>query len=281
MPQTVSTVSDLRKALLTFREAGETVALVPTMGALHRGHLALVEAARRVAKRTVVSIFVNPLQFGPKEDFTKYPRPIEQDLKLLSNTKCDLVYMPSADEMYPKGSSAEIDPGVIGTLLEGTHRPGHFKGVATVVAKLLLQVMPDIALFGEKDYQQLLVIDRMVQDLNIPVHIVGVPTVRENDGLALSSRNAYLSDKERATAPVLSVTLSEAAAAISKGGAIESILKQSHECLTAAGFVVDYLELADAYTLTPLRDRSRAGRLLAAAKLGTTRLIDNVAVDKR
>jgi pantoate--beta-alanine ligase len=277
MLPTVSTIHDLRTALLQWREAGESVALVPTMGALHKGHMSLVSAAQKMAKRTVVSIFVNPAQFGPKEDLSKYPRPLEADQKLLTQAGADLLYTPSSDEIYPQGFVTSIDPGPIATLFEGAVRPGHFAGVATVVVKLLLQIMPDIALFGEKDYQQLLIIRRVVSDLNLPVHIAGLPIVRDDDGLAFSSRNLYLTADERSRALALPQALQEAAAAISAGQNLETVLKTAREKLTKAGFVVDYVELVDAHNLTPLTSPA-TGRLIAAARMGTTRLLDHVAV---
>ncbi len=280
MLPTVSTVRDLRLSLLPWREAGETVALIPTMGALHKGHAALVTAARKVAKRTVTSIFLNPTQFAPNEDLSKYPRRIEADWKLLVEAGCDLLYTPSVEEMYPEGFSAAIDPGPLATILEGAHRPGHFNGVATVVVKLLLQAMPDVAFFGEKDYQQLLIIRRVARDLDIPVHIVGIPIVRDEDGLACSSRNIYLSPDERMRALALPRSLAEAAQKIFEGQDIEAVLKDGLKHLAAAGFTVDYLELADAQTLAPVRELKAPARLLAAARIGATRLIDNRAVDR-
>ncbi|MDX2027673.1 MAG: pantoate--beta-alanine ligase [Alphaproteobacteria bacterium] len=281
MLSVVNTVRDLRAALLAWREAGDTVGFVPTMGALHRGHIALVEQARKATKRVVASIFVNPLQFGPQEDLAKYPRQLEADRKMLADAGCDLLFTPTPEEMYPNGAVTKIDPGPLTGMLEGAFRPGHFTGVATVVVKLLLQVMPDAAFFGEKDYQQLLVIRRIVQDLNIPVHIVGVPTVRDTDGLALSSRNAYLSPEDRQRAGALPRVMQETIAHILEGADIEKTLKAGQEKLRQAGFSsVDYLELADATGLSPLRAMNTPARLLAAARMGSTRLIDNMAVDR-
>lgn len=274
----VSTLHDLRKTMLPWREKGETVAFVPTMGALHKGHLKLVEEAKKAAKRAVVSIFVNPTQFAPSEDFTKYPRSIEADKKLLTDAGCDLLYMPAVSEIYPEGFAASVDPGPLGKILEGAFRPGHFAGVATVVTKLLLQVMPDAVLFGEKDYQQLLIIRRVTQDLNIPVHIIGVPIVREADGLALSSRNVYLSAEERSRAALLQQTLQATAKAI-RSGDISAALAAGMQKLGEAGFKVDYLELADPATLAPIRSLSGNARLLVAAHIGKTRLIDNIVIE--
>jgi pantoate--beta-alanine ligase len=273
-----TTVPELRTSLFPMREKGESVALVPTMGALHKGHLTLVSEAKKAAKRVVVSIFVNPLQFGPKEDFAAYPRQMDADKKLLADAGCDLLYAPTAEAMYPQDFAAKIDPGALGTILEGSFRPGHFMGVATVVAKLLLQTLPDAAFFGQKDYQQLLVINRITRDLDIPVHIVGVPTVREDDGLALSSRNAYLSPEERKTAVTLPNTMKEVIAKIKSGAVIEQALAEGLKKLEAVGFKPDYLECADPNTLQPVRETGKPARLLTAARLGKTRLIDNIAV---
>ncbi len=277
---TVTTVREVRSALLTWRERGESVAFVPTMGALHRGHLALIERARSVARRVVVSIFVNPLQFGPNEDLARYPRQLEADQKLLADAGCDLLYAPEAAAMYPEGFAISIQPGPLSAVLEGAFRPGHFAGVATVVVKLLLQILPDVAIFGEKDYQQLQIIQRVVHDLDLPVHIMGIPIVREPDGLALSSRNAYLSPEERAKAVALPQALADIAIRIRNGGPVDDALEAGRKKLAEAGFKVDYLELADARTLQPVRKLAAPARLLAAAKIGTTRLIDNLAVDK-
>ena len=277
--QTVSTVRDLRTHLLDWRMSGQTVALVPTMGALHRGHMALVAQARQKAQRVVVSIFVNPLQFGPKEDLTKYPRQLEADQKMLIDNGCDLLFAPTPHDMYAENFTTSIDPGAIALPLEGAFRPTHFAGVATVVAKLLLQAMPDAAFFGEKDYQQLQVIRRIVRDLDIPSHIMGVPIVRDEDGLALSSRNAYLSVDERTRAVALPQALLKAKTYILKGQSVESTLLSCCNDLTAVGFKIDYFELADATTLTAVRDLAGQARLLVAAWIGSTRLIDNIAVN--
>jgi len=278
MPPLTTTIHDLRTAVLPWRAAGESVAFVPTMGALHRGHLTLVAEAKKIAKRVVVSVFVNPMQFAPHEDLATYPRQLEQDRALLAEAGADLLYAPTPEEMYPAGCAAAIDPGPMATLLEGVYRPTHFRGVATVVVKLLLQLLPDVALFGEKDYQQLQIIKQVVRDLDIAVHIMGVPIVRDADGLALSSRNAYLSPDERSRALALPQALTKAAAAIAGGGDIEQALTAARAALTASGFAVDYVELAHAVTLQPLRTLNAPARLLAAAKIGKTRLIDNVGV---
>jgi pantoate--beta-alanine ligase len=249
------------------------------MGALHAGHLALVAAAQRQCRRVVVSIFVNPKQFGPREDFSAYPRPEVDDLAKLAGAKADLAFIPTVDEMYPPGFASAISVGGPSEGLCGAHRPGHFDGVATVVAKLLTQTAPDAAFFGEKDYQQLLVVRRMARDLDLPVEIVGVPTVREPDGLARSSRNVYLSAEERRLAPDLNRVMREAAAAIVRAQAPAPALRDAVAELTRLGFEVEYLELRDAATLVPVIDMPAApARLLAAVHLGRTRLIDNIPV---
>ncbi|MFL6829967.1 MAG: pantoate--beta-alanine ligase [Sphingomicrobium sp.] len=255
------------------------LALVPTMGALHAGHIALVEEGKRRADRVAASIFVNPLQFGAGEDLDKYPRREADDAALLERAGCDLLWVPAAADIYPDGFATTVSVAGVSERWEGAARPGHFDGVATVVAKLLLSVRPDFALFGEKDFQQLAVIRRMVGDLNIPVRIVGVPTVREPDGLALSSRNAYLSEDQRRRAAALPRALNEAGAAIRSGGLVASVLEQGKQSLVEAGFSrVDYFALVDADTLEPIAQPQDQMRLLAAAVIGTTRLIDNLAV---
>ncbi len=273
------TVADLRRRVSGWRTAGQTIALVPTMGALHEGHLALVRAARQEAERVIVSIFVNPTQFGPNEDLDAYPRNEAADLARLAPLDVDAVFAPSAREMYPDGPMTSIAVGGPSVGLESDFRPHHFHGVATIVAKLLLACLPDVAVFGEKDYQQLLVVRRLVRDLDIPVRIVGVPTIREPDGLALSSRNAYLTPQERAIAPELHDTLEKAAAAIRSGTLAVTALAEARAHLEGLGFDVDYVELRDADTLAAVTDRqSERLRLLVAARLGRTRLIDNIAV---
>ncbi len=280
-PPVTRTVSALRHALEPYRRARQPIALVPTMGALHQGHLALVREAQKRARRVVVSIFVNPTQFAPHEDFGSYPRRFAADLNALREAKADLVWAPSAEVMYPEGFATRIEPdaGPAKAGLEDRFRPHFFGGVATVVTKLLLQVAPDVALFGQKDYQQLCVITQMAKDLDLAVKIVGVPTVREKDGLALSSRNAYLSAEERAAAPTLHRVLKECAARIKKGAGIERVLAAGRAEIEDAGFRIDYLEARDAATLEPVRSLEFGPvRLLVAATLGTTRLIDNVGV---
>ncbi|HZB92125.1 MAG TPA: pantoate--beta-alanine ligase [Stellaceae bacterium] len=273
----VRDVAALRRIVALWHQAGRRVALVPTMGALHAGHLALVARARELADRVIASIFVNPTQFGPNEDFARYPRDEAADAAKLAAARCDLLYAPAVAEIYPDGFSATVSAGALAEGLCGAFRPGHFAGVATVVTKLLLQSRCDVACFGEKDYQQLQVVRRVARDLDIPVRIEGVPTVREADGLALSSRNAYLSPAERSIAPALQRVLLETAARISRGEAIAASMAAGRSALAAAGFTrLDYLEICDAETLAPLLQPDRPGRILAAAWLGKTRLIDNV-----
>ena len=277
-PTTVRTVRDLRGHVAAWRKAGETVALAPTMGALHEGHLSLVALAKSKADRSVVSIFVNPIQFGPREDFSHYPRDKAGDLATLAKAGVDLVYAPEVAEMYPQGFSTQVRVGDLTEDLCGAARPNHFDGVATVVTKLLLQCAPDLAVFGEKDYQQLLVIKRLVRDLNLPVEIVGGPIVREMDGLALSSRNAYLSPSERKTAPLLYETIAGVAADLAQGRGCDDAVVAARFKLDAAGFRVDYVAVRDPDTLKPLSGPVKRARVLAAAYLGKTRLIDNVPV---
>jgi pantoate--beta-alanine ligase len=272
-------VAALRQTIGEWRAGRQRIGLVPTMGALHVGHLALVGAARAQCDRVVASLFVNPKQFGPREDFAAYPRDEAADLAAFAGAGVDLVFAPTVEEMYPSGFATNIHVGGITEGLEGSHRPGHFNGVATVVAKLLLQVLPDAAFFGEKDYQQLLVVRRLARDLDIPLRIEGVPTVREPDGLALSSRNAYLTPEQRRVAPQLHRALrGTAIALLLQRDAVAPALAAGIAALQAAGFVVDYLELRDAATLAPLPRLSGPARLLAAAQLGRTRLIDNIPV---
>jgi pantoate--beta-alanine ligase len=279
-PTVARTVPSLRRALAPFRDTGERIALVPTMGALHRGHLALVREARRCARHVVVSIFVNPTQFAPHEDFGSYPRGFAADLKALQTAKADLVWAPSAEVMYPAGFATRIEPqGAAKAGLEDKFRPHFFGGVATVVAKLFTQTTPDFALFGEKDYQQLRVVTQMAQDFDLAVKVIGVPTVREQDGLALSSRNAYLSAAERSAASLLYRVLKASAVRIKQGEPIEMVLEEARAEIGRAGFALDYLEARHALTLAPIVSRKDGPiRLLLAAKIGKTRLIDNIAV---
>jgi pantoate--beta-alanine ligase len=277
--EVVRSVAALRRRVADWRAAGEVIGLVPTMGALHAGHLSLVERALAYTTRSCVSLFVNPAQFGPSEDFQVYPRDEAGDLAKLAGVGAHLVFAPPVDEMYPTGAATLISVSGLGDILEGEFRPGFFTGVATVVAKLLIQALPDVALFGEKDFQQLLVIRRMVTDLHLPVRIESARTVREGDGLALSSRNAYLSADERAVAPALFRTLSDVASRIAEGASPTSAAEQGAVRLKEAGFSeVDYVTARDAATLEPLYAPGSPGRVLAAARLGKTRLIDNVPV---
>ena len=278
-PPIARTVDDLRSVIAKWRKSGETVALAPTMGSLHEGHLSLIALGKKRASRVVASVFVNPTQFGPKEDFKRYPRDEKSDVDKLTSAGTDLVYAPSVEEMYPKGSSTSVKVANLSDDLCGGARPQHFEGVATVVTKLLLQAAPDIAVFGEKDYQQLLVIKSLVRDLFIPVEIVGTPIVREPDGLAMSSRNVYLSPKERTIAPVLQQVLSKIAADLAEGRGCDDASGSGRFKLEAAGFRVNYVAIRDAATLGPLSGPVHVpARVLAAVYLGATRLIDNVAV---
>lgn len=279
MTRIISDLPTLRGAVAAHKAAGETVALVPTMGALHAGHMALVEAAKARATRVVVSIFVNPNQFGPNEDFSRYPRTLEADVDLLKSHGADMLWLPDVATMYPEGFASQVKVAGVSEGLCGAFRPGHFEGVATVVAKLLLQVMPDMALFGEKDYQQLCVIKRMVQDLNIATQIEGVPTLREADGLALSSRNRYLSSEERKIASNLNIILLEAINKIKNEYSFNCALSEAVAAVKEAGFTkLDYLECRMNDSLAPCEQYAANARLLVAAWLGNTRLIDNMQI---
>lgn len=274
----VFTVRDLRHTTAEWRRAGKTIALVPTMGALHPGHISLVDEAKKSADKVVVSIFVNPTQFAPHEDLARYPRDEAGDLAKLTEAEADVVWSPSVEEMYPAGFSTSVKAGSAAADLEGAFRPHHFDGVATVCCKLFNQVTPDVAIFGQKDYQQLSVLRQLVEDLNMPLQLIAAPTVREKDGLALSSRNAYLSNKERAIAPALYATISEAAAKVAAGTPFTVVTTTATASLAAAGFTkVDYVEIRDAATLSASVSPGKPLRILAAAWLGKTRLIDNVA----
>ena len=279
-PRVVRTVPALRRAVAEFRKRRERVALVPTMGALHAGHLALVRAARRRAARVVISIFVNPAQFAPQEDLATYPRTFDADLEALGGLGVDLVWAPPTETMYPPDFATRIVPeGPAKAGLEDRFRPHFFAGVATVVGKLLVQCQPDFAMFGEKDYQQLKVVTQLVRDLDLPAKIIGVPTVRERDGLALSSRNAYLSEEARAAAPALHRVLRDCAGKIAQGALIARVLDEGGAAIEQAGFTLDYLEARHAQTLQPI-EATQDGpvRLLVAARIGKTRLIDNIGV---
>jgi pantoate--beta-alanine ligase len=274
------TLPALRRAVLKWRRSGERIALVPTMGALHAGHLALVRAARRRARRIIVSIFVNPAQFAPYEDFASYPRTFETDVEALAEMSVDLVWAPEVAVMYPQGFATRIvseGPATAG--LEDKFRPHFFSGVATAVGKLLIQCAPDYAVFGEKDYQQLKVVTTLARDLDLPAKIIGVPTVREPDGLALSSRNAYLSASERAAAPALHRALADCAKRIACGEHLVRVLDEEGAALDRSGFTLDYLDARHAETLKPVQSLADGPiRILAAARIGKTRLIDNIAV---
>ena len=277
--QSIREVPQLTAALIALRAGEKSLALVPTMGALHAGHMSLIEEARRKADRVVASIFVNPLQFGENEDLDRYPRQEAKDGVMLEEAGCDLLWLPAAADIYPPGFATTISVKGLGDRWEGEARPGHFDGVATVVAKLLCAIRPDIALFGEKDFQQLAVIRRMAQDLQLGVEVLGVETVRDEDGLALSSRNAYLSADERTRAVELPGALNEAAERILAGTPVAEALREAKNRLSAAGFSrIDYVALVNAMTLEPLDRPVGPMRLIAAAVIGTTRLIDNIAV---
>ena len=277
----VRTVADLRAQVASWKRAGERVALVPTMGALHEGHLSLIALAKTKADRVVASVFVNPTQFGPGEDFDAYPRGEARDAELLAGAGCDLLFAPTVGEMYPQGFATSVNVTGVSEPLDGAARPGHFAGVATVVSKLLLQCGPDVAVFGEKDFQQLQVIKRVVRDLDIPVEIVGAPTSRLEDGLARSSRNAYLSEPEREVAGRMNVALADAVRRLQAGEPVERVEATGIAALERAGFQrIDYFEVRNADDLShpgpgPL---TVPGRVLAAAMIGKTRLIDNMAV---
>ncbi|PIW27606.1 MAG: pantoate--beta-alanine ligase [Rhodospirillales bacterium CG15_BIG_FIL_POST_REV_8_21_14_020_66_15] len=276
---TVRTVADLRDRVRDWRKAGLRIGLVPTMGALHAGHVELVKRAVAGCDRTVVTLFVNPAQFGPSEDYAVYPRDEVRDAALVAAEGAGLLFAPGVEEVYPEGHSTKVHVGGLGDVLEGEFRPGFFTGVATVVTKLLLQSLPDEAFFGEKDYQQLQVIKKLIRDLDIPVTATGVPTVREADGLALSSRNAYLTAEERVQAPILHGTLAQVAEQVGRGVDPRMQEEWARGQLARAGFrQVDYVTVRDASTLEEAADASRPARVLAAAWLGKARLIDNVAV---
>ena len=276
--QIVRTSEELAAAATSLKREG-ALALVPTMGALHAGHMALIDEAKRRANKVAATIFVNPTQFGAGEDLSHYPRREEQDALMLEEAGCDLLWAPTVEDIYPQGFATAIHVSSVSERWEGEARQAHFDGVATIVAKLLLSVAPDMALFGEKDFQQLAVIRRMVTDLNIAVEIVGIPTVREADGLALSSRNAYLSEDERRRTATLPKALNSAKQAIQSGDPVAAALRQAKQALVDVGFLkIDYLALVDAATLEPLDQPRGEMRLIAAATIGTTRLIDNIAV---
>jgi pantoate--beta-alanine ligase len=278
--QIIRDARQLPAALIALRAGEKSLALVPTMGALHAGHLALVEEAKRHSDCVAATIFVNPLQFGANEDFGRYPRQEEKDAELLEAAGCDLLWIPQPEEIYPAGFATTVSVKGLSDRWEGEARPGHFDGVATVVAKLLCAVRPDIAVFGQKDFQQLVVIQRMTQDLGLGVKIMGLPTVRDADGLALSSRNAYLSSEERQSALALPQALNDAANAILSGEPVSQALAAAIDRLKNAGFSkVDYVALVNSLTLEPLEKAEGPMRLIAAATIGTTRLIENLPVE--
>jgi pantoate--beta-alanine ligase len=277
--QIVREVNALRSATAELKRGG-TLALVPTMGALHAGHMALIAEARKQADRVAATIFVNPLQFGAGEDLGRYPRQKTADAAMLQAAGCDLLWAPGPEDLYPPGFTTSIRVSGVADRWEGAARPGHFDGVATVVTKLLLAVEPDVALFGEKDFQQLAVIRRLVADLGIPVRIVGVATVRDPDGLALSSRNAYLDPEQRERALALPRALNEARRQLLGGEMVVVVLTEARAALAEAGFEpIDYIALVDAATLEPVEQPSGTVRLIAAATIGSTRLIDNLPVE--
>jgi len=274
----IRTLPDLRAACAALRAARGSLGLVPTMGALHRGHRALVRAAVAAGGASVASIFVNPLQFGPNEDLSRYPRDEPGDLAALEAEGCDVAWLPDVATMYPADEATSITVAGPAERWEGEARPGHFRGVATVCAKLFGQVRPDAAYFGEKDWQQLQTVKRMVADLLLPLEIAGIETVREPDGLALSSRNRFLTVAERDQAPLLYAAMTAAARTLTDGGAADPILAEARERLTAGGFAVDYFALVDGPSLTPIDAATPGARLIAAARLGSVRLLDNMAV---
>jgi len=275
----IRTRADLRERVNAWKRAGESVALTPTMGAIHEGHLSLVRLGLERADRCVGTIFVNPRQFGPNEDFATYPRDEDGDFARFKAAGCNAVYAPAPEEIYGTGYKTEVVVHEISDIMEGASRPGFFTGVATVVSKLLIQAMPDIAIFGEKDFQQLAVIRTMARDLDLPIEILGAPTVREADGLALSSRNAYLSEAERRIAPELYAAMMAAAVSVRNGTAPEIAAEQARRATLAAGFQeVDYIEIRDQDSFRPASAPDENLRIFAAARLGACRLIDNLAI---
>ncbi len=276
----VESLSELRQHVQNARQAGLTIGCVPTMGALHAGHISLVEAAKKETDFVVVTIFVNPTQFGPNEDFSKYPRPLELDLQMCREAGVDVVFHPEVPTVYPAGATTSVEVGGLSSVLEGAFRPGHFRGVATVVLKLFNMVQPDVAFFGQKDFQQQLVIKHMVRDLDVPVRVQTCPTKREADGLAMSSRNVYLSPEERQTSVLLSQALKLAETMVHQGGAtpggIEAAMKKHLE--TDPRVSIDYAKLVDAHTLADLNRIQSEMVALIAARVGTTRLIDNMLI---
>ncbi len=278
-PQIIRSIITLRKKVQSWHREEKTVALVPTMGALHEGHLSLVKLAKKKCDHVIVSIFVNPTQFGPNEDFSKYPRTEKSDQTKLTGSGTDIIFAPKAEQIYPADFATTVSVTGLTDILCGASRPGHFDGVATIVTKLLLQGLPDIAVFGEKDYQQLLVIKRFTEDLNIPVKIVGAPLLREADGLALSSRNAYLSESDRKIAPKLYQTLQDLKNKLQSGKSVKPSLSAAKRKLSSLGFQIDYLEIRDTKNLQIMEKTvDQPARIFVAAYLGNTRLIDNIAL---
>lgn len=279
MTRIIRNLADLRALTADWRKAGQTVGVVPTMGALHQGHLSLVRAAKDGTDRVIVTIFVNPKQFNNPEDLEKYPRTENEDAEKLAPFSVDAIFVPDGNEMYPEGFSTTVSVSGITDDLEGAHRPGHFDGVATVVTKLFLQTQADRAYFGNKDYQQLQLVKRLARDLDIPIEVIGCPTIREEDGLAMSSRNLLLSDRARIVAPALNTAMVRAADRIRAGEDVATVLAEARAQVIAAGFIdVEYLELRSARSLAPLSTLNEPARLLAAANLAGVRLIDNIAV---
>jgi pantoate--beta-alanine ligase len=279
---TTAKIEEIRARIKSWKNKGESVAFVPTMGNLHAGHISLITEGRRRADHVVASIFVNPMQFGPNEDLAGYPRTLEADQQKLVEAGCELLFLPTPEIIYPRGLAAQtfVEVPGISEQLCGATRPGHFRGAATIVCKLFNIVQPDIALFGRKDYQQLQIIRTMVEDLSLPVEVMGVDTVRESSGLALSSRNGYLTAEERAKAPALKRTLDDLAEAIKAGNAVDSAINSAKAALQAAGLTPDYIELRQAQTLAPATDKDKELVLLAAAYLGKARLIDNLVFSR-
>jgi len=278
--QIITEPADLRALIRVWRREGKTIAFVPTMGNLHEGHMTLVREARRHADKVVASIFVNPMQFDREDDLARYPRTEEADARLLESNGVDLLFLPQVDTIYPRPlvEQTYVEVPGLSAVLEGQSRPGHFRGVTTIVSKLFNLVQPDVACFGQKDYQQLAILRQMTVDMAFPVRIIGVPTVRAEDGLALSSRNGYLSPAERAIAPLLYRTMTALGAAISAGQAPDGLMAKAREELDAAGFRTDTIDVVDAETLAPLTSQSREAVILMAAFLGHARLIDNLVV---
>ncbi|WP_262695585.1 pantoate--beta-alanine ligase [Kordiimonas aquimaris] len=280
LPAVVRTVTELRAFISDQRNLGHSIGLVPTMGALHHGHLSLVDVISQHVDTPIVSIFVNPTQFGEGEDFSEYPRTEQADLEKLATTNTALVYAPSVEEMYPNGDVTTVTVDQITEMFEGTERPGHFAGVATVVSKLLLQCMPNVAIFGEKDFQQLAVIKRFVKDLHIPVNVIGGPIIREADGLAASSRNVYLNATERKTAGQLNVILKNMIKSVRDGEPIKQAENKTTQQLLDAGFSsVDYVSVVEPETLKPMEELAMPARLVAVARIGKVRLLDNMPIE--